>query len=211
MKIVSSQSTHATRKRVEARVVDRHVASSRPGKRQKRSEINWSLLREEWLNQNVAERPTPYTLAELARAHGIPHQTIRVRAMRERWQRLLSERRKARGAQIRGMLEPSDIFSEVSVRVRQATYARRVQEIAMRRLQALSEAGWQEIAPSTVVELLRLGLTEERKAVALPDRFRYDPAGGERDLTPADLRRLIQNFVEVTRAQQSRRDEGDGQ
>ncbi|GMW07796.1 MAG: hypothetical protein AMXMBFR8_25920 [Nevskiales bacterium] len=167
------------------------------------------LLREEYLNQNIVERQTPYTMADLARAHGIPAQTVRVRAVRENWPGQLEERRRQRGEQVRGMLAPTDVFSELSVRVRQATYARVAQDIAIRRLRELTDAELRMTSLGSIVELLRLGLAEERKAIALPDTFKFDPAGDDEDLTPADLQRMIRRFIEIVDAEEGGRNVAD--
>ncbi len=193
----------AAKSRRGANRVDGARSGAGGSRRRKPGIINWVLLREEWIVQNLVERPTPYSMADLARAHGIPPQTVRVRAVREDWAGQLEERRGQRGEQVRGMLEPSDVFSELNVRVRQATYARVAQDIAIRRLRELTDAELRMTSLSSIAELLRLGLAEERRAIALPDTFTFDPSGEDEDLTPADLRRLVREFIETVRTSEA--------
>lgn len=203
MRVKSPGRTGSARSRAVAQGVDGGRSRSHSTVRRKPGQINWVLLREEWIVQNLVERPTPYSMADLARAHGIPPQTVRVRAVRENWAGQLEERRGQRGEQVRGMLEPTDVFSELNVRVRQATYARVAQDIAIRRLRELTDAELRMTSLGSIAELLRLGLAEERRAIALPDTFTFDPSGDDEDLTPADLQRMVRRFIEIVDAEET--------
>ena len=131
--------------------------------------LDWNLVREDYFARNLrADGAVPNSLKEVARAWGIAYKTIRNRASAERWNDQLRQRMVQQASAVAQRLQSSELVDEIAVRMRHAMVARYAVDKALQRLETLDP---EELSPRDLVELLRLGLTEERKALGIADRL----------------------------------------
>lgn len=104
----------------------------------------------------------------MARAWAIPYKTIRNRASAESWREHLRQRAIEHSSDVVSRIKASELADEVAVRMRHAEIARRTLNKALQRLETLDP---QKLSAKETADLIRLGLSEERKALGLPDYY----------------------------------------
>jgi hypothetical protein len=134
-----------------------------------KKKYNWELLYLCWLKKNLeGDLAKPYTYQDLGKEHKIPHKTIRNHAAKEKWQDKLAQEKARIEQEIISTIQSSQITSEAKVRQRQAFDSRKLLDKAMAKLNAVKP---EDLTIKQAIELAKLGLTEERKALGLPDRY----------------------------------------
>jgi hypothetical protein len=134
-----------------------------------KKKYNWELLYLCWLKKNLeGDLAKPYTYQDLGKEHKISHKTIRNHAAKEKWQGKLAQEQARIEQEIITTIQSSQITSEAKVRQRQAFDSRKLLDKAMAKLNAVKP---EELTVKQAIELAKLGLTEERKALGLPDRY----------------------------------------
>jgi hypothetical protein len=164
--------------------------------------IDWEAAREEWLLRNN-DRRVRYTYGQLATAYGVSERRVKQRASKEKWEMLLEMRRRGidpqaglPGSAVAELILPEYVvFNELEVRIRQASFARAASALGIERLKI---AGVEELTINQAIELLRLGLQEERKALGIPDEFRVQKRS-EDEYTDEDMRQLAGEMIHLMR------------
>lgn len=131
--------------------------------------VDWNLVREDYFARNLRSgRTARSTLKEVAVTWGVPYKTVRNRASSEKWSEQLRDRTVQHATAVATRLHREDVVDETVVRLRHAKTARLAVDKAFARLATIDP---DELTVREVVELLRLGLVEERKALGLPEQF----------------------------------------
>jgi len=132
--------------------------------------VDWQLVQEDFILRNLpgVERGRPGTLKDVARSWAIPYKTIRNRASAEKWREHLHRRAAEHSAEVVSRIRTSEVIDEVAVRMRHAEIARRALNKALQRLETLDPS---KLSARETADLIRLGLSEERKALGLPDYY----------------------------------------
>ena len=91
---------------------------------------------------------------------------------------LLKDRQGEGTVLAKSAIQRSRIFNELEVRVRQATYGNLVQGKAVMRLNTIDPA---KLTIREAIDLMRMGVEMERKALAMPDHFIYAEGLGTED------------------------------
>lgn len=138
---------------------------------------NWVQLFNEWLDLKLAGDPIP--LATWARTHEITPSHISFISSTQKWpekvQQKIEDRNnavhaelaeKSKAALVKLRLTMSG--DEIQVRTRHCRIARDLQVKALARLSTIHP---DMLKPSEAIELLKLGLAEERKALGLPEDY----------------------------------------
>ena len=136
--------------------------------------VDWNLVREDYFARNLRGQGTVRsTLKELADAWAIPYKTVRNRASGEKWSEQFRDRAIQHATAVATRLQREDVVDETVVRLRHAKTARLAIDTALARLASVDP---EELTVREMVELLRLGLTEERRALGLPEQFEISGA-----------------------------------
>lgn len=140
-----------------------------------RQRPDWEQLRIAYLEESLAAMGSgspPISFRILAERYGVNYGSLRNVAGEQRWRddltRLSDEQRMKTNTTIVNL----QLQNEVEVRVRQAQYARLAQDKAMQKLQVLQPA---QMTTRDAIDLLRLGLEQERKALGMEDSFTPPP------------------------------------
>lgn len=132
------------------------------------TEINWDSVRTYYIVQNLnpaSEEPT--TLPMVAKHFGIGYGTVRNRSSKEDWPAALAAERKKLSE---GAIEKARItieWNEAEIRTRQWKIARLALAKATQKLQNINP---DLLTHREMIDLLNLGMTEERKAAGIADK-----------------------------------------
>lgn len=167
--------------------------------------VQWTLLREDWLAQNLRRKKgdPPYNYKQLAAAHDVSYLRVRQVAAQQNWQGLLKERQRELEEQAQEHLKGVALFDEIEIRTRQATYARLASSLAEKKLRSLDEKRIAKMSIKDAIELMKLGLTEERQALGIGDTVRIPTGGSEHAKVLSDQ----QVFAVARRVMELRRHE----
>jgi len=133
----------------------------------------WPQLKEDWIVTNLdPERKETYTLQQLALKWSVRYKTLAAISAKEHWYEQLAERKTEIAEQSIRNVQSLESFNETEVRIRQASIAREAYDLGLKKLRMLTP---EMVTPRLMVELLRLGLDNERKALGLPDSFTFVP------------------------------------
>jgi len=139
--------------------------------------LEWAQLREEYINYVLAGNPQHFE--KFAVAHNINYGTLKNRASRDKWNEEASIRLKRQEDMVSTKLvERSTLaidgvrdklaFVEAEVRNRHVQIARNLQVKAYTRIKEIPSGS---LSMRDALDLLRLGLSEERKGLGLPDEY----------------------------------------
>ncbi len=144
-------------------------ASRSKEKGPRKSDVEWTKIRTRFITENLrSDRTTPYTLHDVAKDYNLQHGTVRNRSAKEKWRdELIDAVREKAEIDIKAVKEATS-FDEAEVRHRQSQYARMAQARAVMRLQALDPS---ELSIREAIDLLKLGMNEERSALGLPNEY----------------------------------------
>jgi hypothetical protein len=131
--------------------------------------INWKAVFLHWLTENLRrDRKSPYAYKELGIKFDIAHKTIRTHASKGQWQQKLNDKLLEQNQQVIAKVQEQELISEVEVRQRQAMLSREMIDMAMTKLKSIKP---HDLTIKQAIDLARLGLMEERKALGLPDKY----------------------------------------
>lgn len=169
---------------------------------------NWADLREEWLERNL--EGAPINLADFAREKGLKESTLMNRARTEKWVAELQVRRanlntatktalvEASAAmnteleffrKYQGRVQEKIATDEVETRLRHASIARGVIQMA---LEGLGRLQMDNLKPRELIELLKLGLNEEREALGIVGSQTLTVLLGEKDQGDSDTHAMAE-------------------
>ncbi len=158
---------------------------------------NWIEIREEYIVQNLIASDNPLTLKRLALLYGISYGTVRNKAAIEGWNNLLDKRREDQAqSAIARLQDAKNVFDEVEVRVRQARMAQKMSALALTKLDTVKA---EDLTVKEAIELAKLGLIEERKALGIGDKYEFvgmDPEA-QRERSLGVLEEVIKLVEEI--------------
>jgi hypothetical protein len=167
--------------------------------------LRWTAICEDYIAQNLARQKgqPAYNLKRLAEAHGVSYHYLRQIAATQKWNDLLKARIEERRAKAVEQIQGVALYDEIEIRTRQASYARLASSISFKKLNGLSDDDIKKISIRDAIELMRIGMSEERAALGIKD--------GSEPLPPTEGRTLSdeQVFSVARRVIEMRRD-GDG-
>lgn len=133
--------------------------------------VNWIAVKQDYLTTNLnPQNEKPYSLAQLASTWDLNYGTVRNRASTEGWNEELNDQANKQSKEVIELAQKQYIYDEVDIRRRQADIAKFATAKAIERLRNLKV---DELTPREAIELLRLGLVEERKALGMPDKYEF--------------------------------------
>jgi len=132
-------------------------------------QINWTTLRSDYFAENMRQdKQQPFSLKKLSVRWKVAYKTVRNKASIEQWNEELQEKIAEQQACIINRVQTVQIETEIEIRQRQANTARFLQDKALRKLATISS---DDLTTREAIELAKLGLGEERKALGLADRY----------------------------------------
>lgn len=148
--------------------------------------LDWISVRNLFISRNL-ERigKERYSLKDLASDIKVTYGTVRNHASREGWDKLLEKALEDQEKALRKRMEQSrkevthslqkdELNKEINVRQRQASAARMLQSKAAKKLTNLNSS---DLSVRDAIELMKIGLIEERKALGLADRYEVTTKG----------------------------------
>ena len=137
-------------------------------------QIIWTTLKSDYFAENMRlDKQQPFTLKELSIRWKIAYKTIRNKASIEKWNDELQERIAEQQSSIIHQVQAVQIETETEIRERQATIARNMVNKAMEKLATVAP---EDLTNREAIELAKLGLVEERKALGLADKYEVSKA-----------------------------------
>jgi hypothetical protein len=131
--------------------------------------IDWEKLKVDYIAENIKQgKDKPFTLKELSVRWHVSYKSIRNRSSKEGWNEHLSLKLQEQHTAVVAKISEAEVLNEVEIRTRQAGITRIVIDKAIRRLEMVPA---EDLTKREAIELLKLGLTEERKAAGLADKF----------------------------------------
>ena len=128
---------------------------------------DWDRLRLEYLRENLhGDRAERFTLADLAKRHGLSHGLVRNVAAKQEWTKQLEEMLVTVNAEATSALQERSRVKEIDVRLRQAAFCQIAMNKAMAKLLRLEP---DELTTKDAIALLSLGLQQERRAMGIAD------------------------------------------
>ena len=163
-----------------------------------KKQTGWRDLREQWLEQNLMERPSPYSLKNLAEDNkNYTYGHIRNVAAKQGWSSLLKNAREVKDWKVSAAINTSRVFNEVEVRTRQAGYAMRAQAKAIDSLMKTEL----QLTADQAIKLLQISSNMELKALGFADKYIYmgdDVADGVAQvMTPEKLKGILMHHLEA--------------
>lgn len=130
--------------------------------------IDWLAVKADYFTENLTPgEEGQFTLKALASRWKIAYKTVRNRASTEKWAKELRLKITEQRVSILQRVQDGMAETEAMVRQRQAQVARFLLDKALHRLMAIPP---EQLTKREAIELVKIGLTEERKALGLADR-----------------------------------------
>lgn len=131
--------------------------------------IDWTPIKTDFMTENlIRDRQSPFSLKELASKWHLSYRTVRNHAHKEKWGDELRQRVFEMNRKSLDVVQEQRSFDEAEVRTRQADAAREMLDLALSKLRTIRP---QDLSKKEAIELLRIGLNEERRALGLADRY----------------------------------------
>lgn len=131
--------------------------------------INWAAVYLHWLTENLRiDRKSPYLYKDLAKKFDIAEKTIRTHASKGKWQNKLNEKLLEQKQEIISKVQKQEVYSEAEIRRNQAEISQKMIDKAIIKLESILP---QELTVKQAVELVKIGMVEQRKALGLPDKY----------------------------------------
>ena len=133
--------------------------------------IDWGSAKADYFAKNLKQdKQKPFTLKDLSLKWCVSYKTIRNKASQENWAGQLQAKVKEQNTQIVAEVQSQGAFNEAEIRLRQAEIARKAVSKALVKLENVKP---NELTNKEAIDLLKLGLIEERKALGLPEKFEF--------------------------------------
>jgi hypothetical protein len=163
--------------------------------------LRWDAIREDYISQNlVRQKGQPaYTFRKLADAHKVSYNYLRQIAATQKWNDALKDRIEERKRQAVERIQGVALFDEIEIRTRQASYARLASSLAFKKLQSIKEKDVSKLSVKDAIELMKLGLSEERIALGIKDGSEPPPAADQRLLSDAQVFAVARRVIELKR------------
>jgi len=163
------------------------------------SSLRWAAIREDYIAQNMRrEKGQPaYRLPQLAAAHKVNYHYLRQICGTQKWNAELKRRVEERTRAATETLKGVSLFNELEIRTRQATYARLASSLAHKKLLSIKDDDVKKLTIKDAIELLKIGLGEERQALGIGDTVRVPQTTEERVLSDSQLFAVARRVIEL--------------
>lgn len=163
--------------------------------------LRWEAIKEDYISQNlVRQKGQPaYDLRKLAEAHKVSYHYLRQIAGKQKWNQQLKDRIEERKRKAVEAIQGVALYDEIEIRTRQASYARLASSLAYRKLQSIKDADVKKMSVKDAIELMKLGLAEERVALGLKDGSEPPPPADQRLLSDAQVFAVARRVIELKR------------
>lgn len=163
--------------------------------------VRWNALKEKYFALILEGRPV--TLEEFAKQEGINYGTLRNRASKGKWseeaqarlerqEKLVTEKMVERSAAAIDAVRDRLAADEAEVRQRHVRIARNLQAKAYARIR---DVATENISVRDAIELLKVGMSEERKGLGLPDE--YTVSDHQHNVVVSKAQEAFQNRIAV--------------
>ncbi|MGW8177557.1 MAG: hypothetical protein ACWGQW_02010 [bacterium] len=141
---------------------------------------NWPALKETYISRNLhPKHGEMYTLRDLAKEFGLDYFNVRNRSHLDKWGPALKQAIADRDVRVRELIneyrakvligaQEGSLEEEIEVRKRQSAIARVMYEVGFLRITSIDPMAF---TPKEAIELVRLGLQEERRSLGVPDKY----------------------------------------
>ena len=166
--------------------------------------LRWEAIKEDYIAQNLtrAKGQPAFNLRKLAEAHNVSYHYVRQIAATQKWNKQLKERIEQRKQEAVASITGVALFDEIEIRTRQATYARLASSLAHQKLSGMTVEDIKKMSVRDAIELLRIGLTEERVALGIKDiGGTPPPPEAERQLSDQQVFAVARRVIELKRGQ----------
>ena len=180
-----------------------HALAKSPEFQPQAGSLRWEAIKEDYIAQNLtrAKGQPAFNLRKLAEAHGVSYHYVRQIAATQKWNKQLKERIEQRKQEAVANITGVALFDEIEIRTRQATYARLASSLAYQKLSEMTKEDIKKLSVRDAIELLRIGLTEERVALGIKDTGAPPPATEERQLSDQQVFAVARRVIELKRGQ----------
>jgi hypothetical protein len=148
-----------------------------------RGKLNWLAIKDEWLA--LKSNGSGLSLKEFAKKRNLNYKYLRVKSSNEKWTAAVEQRVKEvedkvneqliqRSADAITAVRQALASDEMEVRERHATIARGMQTKAINRLNTIPV---DHLTAKEAIDLLRIGLEQERRALGIPDEHHVQMSG----------------------------------
>lgn len=132
-----------------------------------RGTIDWQAIKMDYLLKSIRINKS-FSMKKLADEWNIPHGSLRNRASMERWSVQLKDKLDEQRGDVVSQVQTLSGYKEVEVRMRQTDLSRIMMEKAGQRIKRIKP---DELTIKEAIEMARLGMEQERKALGMPDKF----------------------------------------
>lgn len=150
---------------------------------QKNGKRNWNLIREDYVTLKV--NGSPMTMREFAKRHHVQLPYLHRLSSDQKWGEIVKQRVEdinnrvtdqlvQRSADAIGLVRQSFATSEAELRERHAKISRDIQGKAITRLNQIPVS---KFTAREAIDLLRMGMEQERRALGIPDEQRLHVNG----------------------------------
>lgn len=137
---------------------------------------DWEAMRREYLDHNLNHPEAPVSLKELAVKYKVSYGLVRNHSHDERWAYQLADLLDQKENKVTTEVVKRSVVSEVEVRLRQAGISRLAVAKAVAKLRTIDP---DDLTVKEAIDLLKLGLEQERKALGLPEMITVGIAAGD--------------------------------
>ena len=141
----------------------------------KPSKYDWTSILVYYLEKNIGWRSTnrnkPIGLKQLAEEFNVPYHTMRRKASKDKWNKKLDDGDNQVITNVIKNTARTLVETETNIRARQVQTCKECQIKAMEKLAKVKS---EDLTVKQAIELLRLGLEQERRAAGLPDKFVHE-------------------------------------
>jgi len=163
--------------------------------------LRWDAIREDYIAQNMARQKgqPAFTYKDTAAAHDVSYPYLRQIAAKQNWNRMLKQRVSERAKEVAERIQGVALFDEIEIRTRHATYARLASSLAHARLSGMKRDDIAKMSVKDAIELLRIGLTEERTSLGIKDGSQPPPQAEQRTLSDSQVFAVARRVIELKR------------
>jgi len=164
-----------------------------------KGKFNWSAMRRKYFRKNLSDSGEKYTYQMVADELGTTYGTVVNRAFKEKWSKRLEELKINKAERSIEFVLNAGVIDETEIRLRQMNISRAALKVATDKLASIHA---EDLTIAQAIDLLKLGLTEERKAVGISDKVEFvgtlqDEADNEPIFTTAMSNRLLGEMLDM--------------
>lgn len=163
--------------------------------------LRWEGIKEDYISQNlVRQKGQPaFNFKDAAAAHKVSYHYLRQIAATQKWNQQLKERIEERKRTAIANIQNVSLYDEIEIRTRHASYARLASSLAYQKLNGLKKADIGKMSIKDAIELLKIGLSEERVALGIRDGSEPPPPAEQRTLSDTQVFAVARRVIELKR------------